>query len=371
MLPTPKQGRIVTLLLGSLFAVACGDDPEGMESPWNPIIGAEAGAPGIVDSGVPPVTIDAGWTAVPEASVGQDTGAPPGQDAAQPQPDAAGPTPGGDGGASDATAGGDTGPVSGDGGGGGGSCCPDGNCLCHGPNPTALTSERGPYMTRSYTVTGAGCVYYPTNAEGQLAAVAISDGFLGSGGCGSFQTGGWGTFYASWGIVAMIVDTGSLDQPSQRGMALSQGIAAFKAENTKSGGPLNGKLAGRYGTSGFSMGGGGTTYAARADKTLLTDIAIMPWGPLNSGVAVPTLVICGSSDGTASCSSHGTPAYRGIADTVPKMRIVVSSGHAGNPSAGGGESGRVGLAFQKVFLEGDTRWRPLLVGAGAEDTNIR
>ena len=34
-------------------------------------------------------------------------------------------------------------------------------------------------------------------------------------------------------------------------------------ENTKNGSPLFGKLSGRYGTSGFSMGGGGTTYAAR------------------------------------------------------------------------------------------------------------
>ena len=260
-------------------------------------------------------------------------------------------------------------PSSGDAG--SGMCCADGNCLCHGPNPTALTSGRGPYMTQSYTVTGAGCVFYPTNAEAPFAAVSVSDGFLGSGGCSSFQTGQWGSFYASWGIVAMIVDTGSLDQPDQRAQALLDGIAAFKAENTRSGSPLNGKLAGRYGTSGFSMGGGGTTIAASRDKTLLTDVAIMPWGPTNRGVSVPTLVICGSSDGTASCSSHGTPAYRGIADSVPKMRIEITSGHAGQPSSGGGQSGKVALAFQKVFLEGDTRWRPLLVGADSEETNIK
>jgi hypothetical protein len=255
--------------------------------------------------------------------------------------------------------------------GGSGMCCPDGNCLCHGDVPKALTSDRGPYKTASYTVAGTGCVYYPTDAPAPLAAVAVSDGFLGAGGCGSFQTGQWGPFYASWGIVAMIVDTGSSDQPAQRGMALSNGIAAFKSENTKSGSPLNGKLAGRYGTSGFSMGGGGTTYAARGDKTLLTDVAIMPWGPVNSGVSVPTLVICGSSDGTAPCASHGTPAYNGIADSVPKMRIQINSGHAGQPSSGGGMSGKVGLAFQKVFLEGDTRWRPLLVGAESVATNIK
>jgi len=86
---------------------------------------------------------------------------------------------------------------------------------------------------------------------------------------------------------------------------------------------------------------------------------------------VPTLVVCGSSDGTAPCGSHGTPAYAGIQDTVPKMRIQITSGHAGQPSSGGGQSGKVGLAFQKVFLEGDQRWRPLLVAAPSEATNIK
>jgi hypothetical protein len=386
MLERTKRRLVAIALGGTIFGAACGDDP-AYENPFSPVQGVDSGLPAAVDSGgfVP---FDAGPAPTLDASnPPADTGVAPQQrsDAAPPGPgggtdtglppvgnaDAGGPP---DAGRSDAgTVGGgsDAGPGPGVGDAGPGMCCPDGKCLCHGSAPSALTANRGPYMTQSYTVTGAGCVYYPTNAEAPFAAVAISDGFLGSGGCGSFQTGSWGPLYASWGIVAMIVNTGSLDTPDLRGAALSQGIMAFKSENTRSASPLNGKLAGRYGTSGFSMGGGGTTYAARSDNTLLSNIAIMPWGPVNSGVSVPTLVICGSSDSTASCSSHGTPAYRGIADSVPKMRIVVSSGHNGQPSAGSSESGRVGLAFQKVFLEGDTRWRQLLIGAMAEDTNIR
>jgi hypothetical protein len=252
-----------------------------------------------------------------------------------------------------------------------GECCDDGDCLCHGPAPTALTARPGPFDTDSYTVS-AGCIHFPTDAEPPFAAVAISDGFLGSGGCSSFQTGQWGPLYASHGIVAMIVNTGSSDQPATRGAALGRGIAAFKAENTKMGGQLFGKLSGRYGTSGFSMGGGGTTYAAEDDDTLLTNVAIMAWGPTRgAGVSVPTLVICGSSDGTASCGSHGTPFYNAVPTTVPKMRITVSSGHNGQPSAGGSESGEVGLAFQKVFLEGDERWRPLLIAAPNDNTTIK
>jgi hypothetical protein len=251
-----------------------------------------------------------------------------------------------------------------------GMCCDDGDCLCHGDPPSALTSDRGPFDTDSYS-TSAGCIYYPTDAEPPFAAVAVADGLLGSGGCSSFQTGQWGPLYASWGIVAMIVSTGSTDQPSTRGRALTEGIAAFKEENEDSGSPLYQKLAGRYGTSGFSMGGGGTTYAAQDDPTLLTNVPIMCYGPVRSGVTVPSLVICGSSDGTASCTAHGTPFYNGLDDSVPKMRVTVSSGHNGQPSAGGGVSGEVGLAFQKVFLEGDERWRPLLLMADSNDTNIQ
>lgn len=260
-------------------------------------------------------------------------------------------------------------PVTGD-----GMCCDDGNCLCHGPVPTALTAEKGPFATKSYTVP-EGCIYYPDDPEAKapFAAVTFSHGFAGTGGCSpsSFQGGGWAPLYASWGIVAMTINTGSGDQPNVRGRKLLAGIAAFKAENMKSGSPLMGKLAGRYGTSGFSMGGGGTSHASVTDKTLLTSVAVMPWGPARTGVETPTLVICGSSDGTAPCGSHGTPLYMGIPDMVPKMRITVSSGHNGQPTTGGSESGRVGLAFQKVFLEGDTRWRPLLVGAESDATNIK
>lgn len=254
--------------------------------------------------------------------------------------------------------------------GGAGDCCPDGKCICRTAPPSSLSSTRGPYMTMSYNVAGAGCVYYPTGVEGPFAAVAISDGFGGTGGCGRTQTDGWGPLYASWGIVTMIVNTGSGDQPNQRGRALTRGIAAFKTENMRSGGPLAGKLAGRYGTSGFSMGGGGTSYASVEDKTLLSSVAVMPWGPVRSGVTVPTLVICGSSDTIASCSSHGTPLYNGISGMVPKMKVTVQSSHVGQPSAGSGRSGQAGLAFQKVFLEGDTRWKPLLQMIMGDKANI-
>jgi hypothetical protein len=280
-------------------------------------------------------------------------------------------TTGGTGGTGGGTGG--TGGTAGSGGtaGGTGTCCSDGNCLCHGPAPSQLTSSNGPYTTTSYSLAGVGCIYYPTNGVAPFAGVAISDGYLGSGGCGRTQTSGWGPLYASHGIVTMIIETSGSDQPSTRGTKLLRGIAGLKAENENGSSPLHGKMAGRYGTSGFSMGGGGTTYAASQDSSLLTSVAIMPWGPTSGrAMTVPTLVICGSSDGTAPCRSHGQPFYSEIPSTTPKMLVTVSSGHSGQPSAGGGASGARGLAFQKVFLEGDERWRSVLI-SGSPTTNIQ
>jgi len=251
-----------------------------------------------------------------------------------------------------------------------GGCCPDGDCLCHGEPPATLDAagEEGPFMTDSVDIRTAGCVYFPTNAEPPFAAVAISDGAGGVGGCGFSQTGNWGPLYASWGIVAMIIHTSGGDSPTARGTKLSAAIEAYKMENMKADSPLFGKLSGRYGTSGFSMGGGGTTYAAQDDATLRTNVSIMAWTPARTGITVPSLFIFGNADGLAG--TMGMSSYNGIADTVPKMAVTVSAGHSGQPSAGGGDSGAAGVAFQKVFLEGDTRWRPLLLMVDADETTI-
>jgi hypothetical protein len=366
---SPTKARLAALVIAStLFGAACGDDSIIDQGPFT----FDATSPSTTGDAAP--AADAGTPAQPEAGAVVDASQPI-VDASQPVVDAGKADTGAN--TSDATtadattpeagvdAGTDAGPTE------PGKCCPDGKCLCHGPDPKGLTSAKGPYKTASYTIAGTGCVFYPTDAEAPFAAVTIADGFLGAGGCGSFQTGQWGPLYASWGIVAMIVDTGSSDQPNVRGRALIKGITAFKAENTKSGSPLNGKLSGRYGTSGFSMGGGGTSYASQTDKTLLSSVALMPWGPVTSGITTPTLVVCGSSDGTAPCAQHGSGLYRGIPNTVQKMRVQINSGHAGQPSSGGGKSGEYGLAFTKVFLEGDLRWRPFLVSAASEESNVK
>jgi hypothetical protein len=247
-----------------------------------------------------------------------------------------------------------------------GECCDDGDCLCHGDAPKALTSDKGPFKTATYTIS-TGTVHYPTDAEPPFAAVALCGGFTNTGP----EMADWGPFYASHGIVTVITTTTGLDDPGTRGMKLLAAIAELKKEQTKSGSKLEGKLAGRYGTSGYSMGGGGTTMASVDDPTLKTSVGLAPWAPTGNGVKVPTLLLCGSSDGTAPCSM-ASGAYGQIPNDTPKMMATISGASHfnwfGPTQAGRGASGQLALAFQKVYLEGDTRWQELLATKPASTT---
>jgi len=183
--------------------------------------------------------------------------------------------------------------------------------------------------------------------------------------------------YASHGIVTIITNTTGLDDPATRGNKLLAAIKLLKDENAGTSSPLAGKLSGRYGTSGYSMGGGGTTMASVTDPTLKTSIGLAAWGGTGRGVKVPTLLLCGSSDTVAACSMS-QPVYTSIEEPTPKMMIVIpGASHFnwfGPADAGGGVSGQYALAFQKVYLEGDERWKPLLLSkpsSGTVTTNIK
>lgn len=250
------------------------------------------------------------------------------------------------------------------------TCCSDGDCICRDDAPIALTSEGGPYTTEWHDIAGLGCVFYPTDAEPPFAAVTFAPAFLGQG-CTLSSRMSWTEFLASHGIVAMAMNATTEDQPLERGDALLAGIAALQTENQDGASPLFQKLAGRYGIMGASMGGGGATRAAQADASLRTNVAILPWGTVTSGVSVPSLLICASADSVAPCADHGEPFYDGIGDSAPKMKVTVNGSHAANaPQSDYGRVGEVVLAFQKLFLEGDERWRPLLLGIEPDHTNI-
>jgi dienelactone hydrolase len=254
-----------------------------------------------------------------------------------------------------------------------GMCCANGNCLCHGDAPTGLTSKAGPFQTAMYTVS-TGTVYYPMDATPPFAAIAIIPGFLNTGP----EMAPWGPFYASHGFVLEATSAGAADTPDIRAASLAAAVKELKAENTKMGSPLFGKLSDRYGTSGYSMGGGGTTMAASMDSTLKTSIGLAAWGGTGTGTMVATLLFCGDADTVAPCNMSD-PVYMAIPDATPKMEIVVPGATHFNwfdpADAGGGMSGQYALAFQKVYLEGDERWKPLLLmppsGGAKQTTNIK
>jgi predicted small lipoprotein YifL/pimeloyl-ACP methyl ester carboxylesterase len=373
----------LALLLGSALAACGGEGPDVYVPPYGsadssvatgtPDTGVAPGAPGGTTGGLGG-TVGMGGNAsmggtasmgggVPEASVSvRDAGS----DAAPP----------GAGGGGDAGDGGSAGGAEAGSDGGGsdlkGECCADGNCLCHGPAPTALTSAKGPFKTAS--IDGmTGKIHYPTDAQPPFAAVALCGGFLNSGP----EMDSWGPFYASYGIVTIITGTLPTDFPEIRADHLLNSIKELEAKNKESGSPLFGKLSGRYGTSGYSMGGGGTTHASTRNKSLKTSVGLAAWSPVGAGITVPTLLLCGSSDGTAPCSqSQGS--YRGIPEATPKMMVSISGATHfswfGPTDAGGGVSGKYALAFQKVYLEGDERWKPILkmmASGGTVTTNVK
>lgn len=128
----------------------------------------------------------------------------------------------------------------------------------------------------------------------------------------------------------------------------------------------------RYGSGGYSIGGGGSTVAAAGDPSHKVSIGLAPWTPTGFRVDAPSLCICGSTDLVAGCS-HNDWAYAELDDSVPKMNAMVSGGHLQRfgPDAGWGEGGGLALGFAKVFLEGVTRWKASLLALDSTyETNI-
>jgi dienelactone hydrolase len=261
-----------------------------------------------------------------------------------------------------------------------GTCCP--GCYCRGPDPTQQSATApGPYQTQSYT-SGfrdgpsflGGTIYYPTgNAAPPYAAVVVCPGWTAL----QATIAGWGPFLASHGIVTMTIDTNTTgDSVVQRAAALLDALDSLKAENTRPGSPLNGKMSpDRYGLMGWSMGGGGTWIDAAKHPELKSAISLAGHdataGGANiaAGTTVPSFMFCGATD-TPILGGGGQSqgVYAVIPATTPKMLYeMANEGHFswGTPTTtNGGALGRYALAFQKVFLEGDVRYRSLLLVPG-------
>ena len=226
-------------------------------------------------------------------------------------------------------------------------------------------------------------IYYPPETAHPLASVVIVPGW----GSSERSIQGWGPFFASHGIVTMTIGTNNppKDFPKDRADALIDAIATLAAENTREESPIFQRLdLSRIAVSGWSMGGGGAQLAAIQNPTLKAAIGLCPWhepgGIFNH--AVPLLIIGGENDRRAPFNEHALIHYCTTPSTTPKLLFEVrGAGHwvANGPKGiyrdtGNGDVGRIALAWLKVFLVGDERYRKFLLtepeSASRFETNL-
>lgn len=205
-------------------------------------------------------------------------------------------------------------------------------------------------------------VYYPTNATPPFMSIAIVPGF--SALPSSVEQ--WGPFYASHGIVTIIIGTNSLfDLPEVRAVALLDALETMRQENTRRTSPLENKLdVDKFAVSGWSMGGGGAQRAAVLDNTIKGVVALCPWltnPSLNHDS--PVLIFSGQNDPTAPPAQHADIHYNVTPNTTDKLLFEVKNGNhsvANTPNGGNGAVGKIALSWLKLFVEENDCYCPLL-----------
>jgi hypothetical protein len=266
------------------------------------------------------------------------------------------------------------------------SCCTNADCVCRGAAPTTSTlNSNGPFRVGSYALGfrlrsfGGGTIYYPTNATGALSAVVMCPGYTAR----QSSIADWGPYFASHGIVLLTIDTATtFDQVGQRADELLDALDELKAENTRTGSPLQGKLSRtRFGLAGWSMGGGGTWIATRDNPALKTAVTLAGHNAtaggalVASGTRVPTLMLNGATDVTILGGlGQSESVYAVIPNSTPKLLYVMAlEGHFswGTPRTNGGASGRYVMAWEKLFLEGDQRYKKFLLERGPLATTFQ
>jgi pimeloyl-ACP methyl ester carboxylesterase len=247
-----------------------------------------------------------------------------------------------------------------------------------GAEPTEQSVKNpGEYSVMSYTeldglvggaqygdaaIAGDGSqLYYPVEAKPPFAAMVIVPGFTAQRG----DVAPWGQFLASHGIIGLVIDTNTVgDTPDIRAGGLQDGLESLKKENMREGSPIRGNIdVTRLGVMGWSMGGGGTWMTADARPELKAVISLCGWiiGPVGGATKVPSLQLASVGDPLAAGMSQ--PVYQAIPESTPKMMIEFSSADhwlANDPANAGQQIGRFGLAWLKVHLEGDERYRQFL-----------
>jgi dienelactone hydrolase len=241
---------------------------------------------------------------------------------------------------------------------------------CEGITVESLTNP-GPYDVETLTEADGirngpdylgATIYYPTNATPPFASIAIVPGYTALP--SSVET--WGPFYASHGIVTIIIGTNSpFDFPEVRAIALLDALETIKQENIRASSPLEGNLnLDQLAVSGWSMGGGGAQRAAVLDNTIAGVVALCPWLPnaqLNH--QSPVLIFSGENDNVAPPLQHANIHYNTTPSTTDKVLFEVANGNhsvANTPNGGGGSVGKIALSWLKLYVENNDCYCPLL-----------
>ncbi len=255
------------------------------------------------------------------------------------------------------------------------SCATAGPGIVQGPQPTiASLSGDGAYEVMTYTDIpdvpefGDATVYYPADTPGPIGGVAISPGWTER----QRHISWWGPRLASHGYAVLILDTNDArrDQPEERAEALIAAVRILRGENDRAGSPLNGRIdAEKMAIMGHSMGGGGVLIAANNyPDEIQAAIPFTPWQPAGdfSQVTAPTLVMAGSADRVAGVGDHAWPHFLSIPESTIKVFMEIDGGSHFIADSSRGEDlatiGRYGIAWLKLYLDGDERYRGFIYG---------
>ncbi|MFD1217604.1 dienelactone hydrolase family protein [Microbulbifer celer] len=266
--------------------------------------------------------------------------------------------------------------------------CPS-DAICRDEYSPGNYSDNGPYDYDSYTMPylstpGGATVYYPTDAAPPYSLLVFTPPYTGT----QPWYRDWGPFFASHGIVMVTMDTRTtLDSVDSRARQQQDVLDAMKGENTRFGSPLRGQLdTSRFGATGWSMGGGATWISSAEYSGLKTamsfaghNLTAVDSDSSGRNTRIPTILFNGALDTTyLGGLGQSDGVYRNIPWGVPKLFYEVSNvGHFdwGGPEDANRYVGQLALAFQKTFLDGDTRWaqyldRPPFYVATFESANI-
>ena len=207
-------------------------------------------------------------------------------------------------------------------------------------------------------------IYYPINASPPFASIAIVPGFTAY----PSSVEEWGPFYASHGIVTIIIGTNSVyDFPEARAYALLDALQTIRQENSRISSPLEGNLdLNKLAVSGWSMGGGGAQRAAVLDDRISGVIALCPYLlNINLNHESSLLIFSGENDPIAPPELHSDIHYNSTPETTNKLLFEIGNGNhsvANSPNGGNGIVGKLALSWLKLYVDKDECYCALIKG---------